>query len=263
MMQANLLMWQALTPVHSGTGQSSSGVIDLPVAREVATNYPVLPASSIKGVLRAGQDDETHRQLFGSLEAAGSLSFTDARLLCLPVRSYRGTFAYVTCALVLNRLAHDLGALGHSLTLPGRPVVPEGSAHVSGEALKQGGAVLLEDVDLTAVDCPAARATADLLAGLTGLGDELTARFAIVADDVFSFLAETAMEVTAHTRLDPHTKTVMNGALWYEESLPAGSLLSSFLLRGSSAAFTLPDWVQVGGKGSVGRGLLSVKEVRQ
>ncbi|WP_156103437.1 type III-B CRISPR module RAMP protein Cmr4 [Deinococcus sp. YIM 77859] len=260
MMQVDLLMWQAITPVHSGTGQSSAGVIDLPIAREVATGFPILPASSLKGVLRGGREDEEARQLFGSLEAAGKLTFTDARLLCLPVRSYRGTFAYASCPLVLGRLVRDLAALGHPLSLPEVPAVQEGTAQVAGGTLVQGEQVLLEDLDLTAQETEGARAWAQTLAGLSGLGEELTERFALLHDDEFGFLTETATEVTAHIRLEPDTKTVASGALWYEEALPAASLLTSFLLR-REAAFTPPPTLQVGGKGSVGRGLLSVRAV--
>lgn len=285
MMNAELLMWQALTPVHSGTGQSSAGVIDLPIAREVATGFPILPASSIKGVLRDGdglrrgeQDTITEKdRLFGYADKktgnkdengrderesrAAPLTFTDARLLCLPVRSYRGTFAYVTCPLVLSRLARDLEALGHPLTLPEVPEVEEGTALVTGNTLTHGGQVLLEDLDLAAQETGAARAWAEALALLSGLGDELTGRFALLSDDEFTFLAETATEVTAHIRLEAETKTVQGSALWYEEALPAASLLTSFLLAPQGADYAPPGTLQVGGKGSVGRGLLSVRAV--
>ena len=258
---AELLMWQALTPVHSGTGQSSAGVIDLPIAREAATGWPMLPGSSIKGVLRQGREDDEAQRLFGSLDAAGRLTFTDARLLCLPVRSYRGTFAYVTCPLVLSRLRRDLAALGHPLALPEVPEVAENTAQVTGDTLVHGGQVLLEDLDLQAEETASARAWAEALAELSGLGEELRERFALLSDDEFGFLAETATEVTAHIRLDAETKTVAGGALWYEEALPAASLLTSFLLRPQDVTFAPPPSLQLGGKGSVGRGLLSVRAV--
>ncbi|TDE86738.1 type III-B CRISPR module RAMP protein Cmr4 [Deinococcus sp. S9] len=283
-MNAELLMWQALTPVHSGTGQSSAGVIDLPIAREGATGFPMLPGSSIKGVLRAWEDpseqDPAERErrkdaLFGYADKriqdasgketresrAGRLTFTDARLLCLPVRSYRGTFAYVTCPLVLSRLRRDLAALGHPLALPEVPEVKENTAQVAGDTLMHGGQVLLEDLDLQAEETASARAWAEALAELSGLGDELRERFALLSDDEFGFLAETATEVTAHIRLDAETKTVAGGALWYEEALPAASLLTSFLLRPQDVTFAPPSSLQLGGKGSVGRGLLSVRAV--
>ncbi|KEF33970.1 CRISPR-associated protein Cmr4 [Deinococcus sp. RL] len=260
-MNAELWMWQALTPVHSGTGQSSAGVIDLPIAREAATGWPMLPGSSIKGVLRQGREDEEANRLFGSLDAAGRLTFTDARLLCLPVRSYRGTFAYATCPLILSRLRRDLAALGHPLALPEVPEVKENTAQVTGETLVHGSQVLLEDLDLEAEATAPARAWAGALADLGGLGDELRERFVLLSDDEFGFLAETATEVTAHIRLDAETKTVQAGALWYEEALPAASLLTSFVLRPQDVTFAPPPSLQLGGKGSVGRGLLSVRAV--
>ncbi len=42
----------AETSIHPGAGQSS-GFVDLPVAREAATDYPVIVGSSLKGALLA------------------------------------------------------------------------------------------------------------------------------------------------------------------------------------------------------------------
>lgn len=41
----------AETSLHPGTGQVS-GTVDLPVAREKTTNYPVIVGSSLKGALK-------------------------------------------------------------------------------------------------------------------------------------------------------------------------------------------------------------------
>ena len=53
------------------------------------------------------------RQVFGpetedSAKFAGALSCTDARLLALPVRSFRGVFAYVTSPLLLTLAARGV-----------------------------------------------------------------------------------------------------------------------------------------------------------
>lgn len=262
--KATLVVWHALTPVHSGTGQGGTGIIDLPIAREAATNFPMLPASSIKGVLRNGDYSEAATENFGSLEAAGKLTFTDARLLALPVRSYKGTFAYVTCPLVIRRLARDVQALGLGLELPKLPeqLDPE-KTHLASKMLvhEDKVQVLFEDIDLTAVQCPTARELAQTLAQWTGIA-EVGSRLAVVSDDVFAYFSETATEVSAHNALDHLTKTVKKdvGALWYEETLPAESLLSSFVIGGAWPAEK--EVLQVGGKGTVGRGLLHVREVK-
>src|SRR5436190_24016746 len=115
-MNAKLTFIHALSPLHAGTGQGV-GVIDLPIAREKATNIPYLPGSSVKGSLRDEfnpvlSDDEAlsrqkvtlQNQIFGPEDAsyAGAIQFTDQTLLCLPVRSLAGTFAYVTSPYILK-----------------------------------------------------------------------------------------------------------------------------------------------------------------
>ena len=49
-MHAAMLGLLAETPIHPGAGRGM-GVVDLPVAREAATDYPVLVGSSLKGAL--------------------------------------------------------------------------------------------------------------------------------------------------------------------------------------------------------------------
>jgi len=48
---ARLFFLQTLSPLHVGVGEGT-GHINLPTAREVTTQYPYVPGSSIKGVLR-------------------------------------------------------------------------------------------------------------------------------------------------------------------------------------------------------------------
>ena len=55
-MKSAMLGLLAETPIHPGAGRGM-GVVDLPVAREAATDYPVLVGSSLKGALK-GQDGE-------------------------------------------------------------------------------------------------------------------------------------------------------------------------------------------------------------
>src|SRR3990172_983710 len=112
-MQAKLLLIHALSPLHAGTGQGV-GVIDLPIAREKATQIPFLPGSTLKGVFRDACTDPTLRtNVFGPDSGnpdqhAGAVAFTDARLLLLPVRSLMGVFAWVTSPLLLRRLSRDV-----------------------------------------------------------------------------------------------------------------------------------------------------------
>lgn len=142
----------ALTPLHVGSGQGV-GFIDLPVMREKVTDWPVVPGSAVKGVCRdqAETNQAETRQLikaaFGprpeeqgerSDDNSGSLVFTDARLVCLPVRSLLGTFAWVTSPLALQRLLRDLEAAGLAEGLPKDFAVATEQVHIprNGSALK-------------------------------------------------------------------------------------------------------------------------------
>jgi CRISPR-associated protein Cmr4 len=265
----------ALSPLHAGTGQAL-GVIDLPVARLKGTGIPYLPGSSIKGVLRdaagagasdafgsePGEADETKQH-------AGALAIGDARLLLLPVRSLRGTFAWVTSPLLLRLAARDM-------QITGVPALSHGTIAVSdGTALTHSGKVFLEEIDFTVTGTPVTALAKSLAAALFGVdpaadGDrkDFQARFAVVDDESMTYLMETATQVDAHNRIDKDTGVVAEGQLWYEESLPAESVLvgvvaaSDSRVKGSAKKdhellddhFKSSRFLQFGGKGTVGRG---------
>ncbi|HLI49723.1 MAG TPA: type III-B CRISPR module RAMP protein Cmr4 [Chthonomonas sp.] len=277
-MTAWALFLHALTPLHSGTGQAV-GVIDLPIAREKATGWPVLPASGIKGVFRdeAAQlvDESTVDKLFGKPNkngedgSAGLLCFGDQRLLCLAVRSFYGTFAYVTSPLVLSRLKRDLSVAGLDL-LPSleKPLNTNGSALIptkSEIADKEKQKLYFEDIDIEGKASGDAENVAQELAGLLFPGQEslFTERFAVVPDDIFTFLCETATEVTARVKLQDDTKTVQSGGLWYEEAVPAESIFCGIVMwtgkeddaKEAEGVLSKITKIQVGGKASVGRGI--------
>lgn len=257
-MQAKLIFWQALTPVHPGTGQDSSSVIDLPVAREAATGFPVIPASSLKGVLRDGREDQEANKVFGSLENAAELTLTDARVLFLPVRSYAGTFAFITCPLVLERLNRDLKALGLFGLQSPFPTPEQNTALLpQNSQIVHNNQVILEDIDLTARPDAANNLAEEL--GRLVFGDEASyfqSRFALVSNDVFSYFCEMGMEIIARVKLDSDSKTVVRGGLWYEEAIPAETVFSSFAIGTSGFEELNRPYLQLGGQASVGRGLL-------
>jgi len=285
----------ALTPVHVGVGLGS-GFIDLPVMREKITGWPLIPGSAVKGV-RADQfaslnpkpanHEEIRVAAFGQADESsyddqansGALVFTDARLVCLPVRSYYGTFAWLTSPLALKRLKRD--ADGASLALAdgpdatvdeGNALVPQGAASALVEkTLKSAGKIYLEDLDLTPAESPEAATWADRIACQIFSGDsawqaEFRKRFVIVPDNTFNFFCETGCEVNARVRIDSDKKTVARGALWYEESLPAESILSGLVwcdrvFHSTVTADVLVNTLcthdlalQIGGKATVGKG---------
>jgi CRISPR-associated protein Cmr4 len=267
MMKSTLTFIHALSPLHAGTGQGV-GVIDLPIAREKATNLPYLPGSTLKGSLRDElRDDELRDKIFGPDKPdndsaySGSVVFTDQKLLCLPVRSLLGTFAWVTSPYILERFKRDCGS--------NEPVrKPNSSSCIvsSTSAIKYSDTkVILEDLDLTVQNVANAYDWAGLIAKKIFPNKEtwqtyFNERFCIVSDDVMNFLAETATEVIARNKLDDDTKTTVKGALWYEESLPTETILSGLLLevKGnhiSDIVKIAKNPIQLGGSMTIGRGL--------
>lgn len=288
-MQARLYFLHALSPLHAGTGQGV-GVIDLPIAREKATNIPIVPGSSLKGVLRDGCAEPTLRKkVFGpeaesADEHASSIQITDAHLLLLPVRSLAGTFAWVTSPFLLHRLARDAEDAASANLIKNVPSVtfaPDGNAIncfvttkseivLNVDNRKQ---VFLEDLDFDAQ----VNADLDTLAAVLGKtiwpnSDPhhaawramLTNRLCLLPDDALSFLLETATEITARIKLQEATKTVTKGGLWYEEALPAETVLHGLAVADEVKAsyaevfetltMLTAHTIQVGGNATVGRG---------
>lgn len=291
-LKARRIYLHALTPLHSGTGQAAD-IVDLPIAREKATNWPVVPASSLKGVLADNyqrkqseespeKGKEAREKLFGKPDQAGPVSFTDLRILCLPVRSFYGTFAWVSSPLVLNRDRRDAGAIGASmLTEQDYPDIEtvrgEGdsrqTAHVpegSKLAVLQDGRnrVFLEDLDFDAETPPEIRDIASKIAEEAGIDrNTFIQRFAVVSNAVFDFLCETATEVVARIALKEETKTVRTGGLWYEEAVPAEAIFTGWAVQtrpDASGVDSLPaeQTLQIGGNATVGRGLCRLVVVK-
>jgi CRISPR-associated protein Cmr4 len=287
-MNARLLFVHALSPIHCGTGQAIGG-IDLPIAREKPTNIPLVPGSTIKGTLRArGKPDVTHAKVFGpdtehASDHAGSVAFSDANLVFLPVRSVCGTFAWVSSPYMLRRLVRDATEAGvadlTSAAIPRPAGVDE--ACVTGDRLRAGKKIVFEDLDFEPRTDPSVAAIAKGVAAHV-FADEtdrafFEARACVVHDDVMSVLLRTGMEVITRIRLDPEKKTVAPGALWTEEALPIESILAGVVVatpvaskRGENApdAETLLGYVerlagpmQIGGNASIGRGLCTFKVV--
>lgn len=235
----------AVSPLHVGSGRGV-GYIDLPVVREKTTNWPLVPGTAVKGVVSSynnasgteGRKDRMNRIAFGVADDnglgegsnAGALVFTDARLLCLPVRSFYGTFAWCTCPLALARFMQDLSVSSKV----GEPAVPRiGSVQKaflpSGSDIIQSGKVFIEDLDIEAFENNQASEWAGFIAKRVFSDDTwqdiFKKHFVILSDDAFNFLCQTGTEVSARIKIDSDKGTAYDGALWYEESLPAETIL--------------------------------------
>ena len=236
MPNAILLGLIAETPIHYGA-ETGGGAIDLPVAREAATRYPVIAGSAFKGSMKDMLGGES--VFTGKADAAGHLIFSDIRLLLLPVRSLAASYAWVTCPLLLERLQRDssrAAPTGGNAAVTGFtiPVVTDGyyvSANVGLPDLLQ-----LEERQFTksANNATAVANLENLIANLQNVIAHDTAKnrvktqMVILSDNDFAWFAEFALPVNAHNQLNANNKTSEN--LWYEETLPPDTVMYALVL---------------------------------
>ncbi|MCX7721936.1 MAG: type III-B CRISPR module RAMP protein Cmr4 [Verrucomicrobiae bacterium] len=254
--KSKILLLFTRTPLHVGAG-ASVGAIDQPIIRERHTGFPVIPATSLKGtfadewnertkVMRKRGDGEEEqveviqrsaegKWLFGETDAnnaaAGALIFTEARLLAFPVRSAKGSFAWITCPLILRRAARD----GVITQLPSlRTLSDDQAIYKTKGPIDLDGKVVLEEYTFTnagTIPEGLGEAFAKFLDNGNGPADpvweEVASRLVILSDGMMSFFAQNACEVTQRVRIDDETGTVATGALFNQENVPSETLFYS------------------------------------
>lgn len=299
------------TPLHVGAG-ASVGAIDQPIIRERHTSFPIIPGSSLKGVLadlwhadtfandkgRAIRDPAKDiTWLFGSDDdkaaSAGAVSFGEARLLAFPIRSARGSFAWITSPLLLARAASD-GVAGFAADIAKSAATSLEGKNADSLALFAASSpiavplangapkprLVLEDYTFThAGEVPGALVTA--LQGL--LPDEplfqrLPQHLVTVSDGMMSFFARTACEIAQHVRINDATGTADDGGLFNQENVPAETLFYAVIHAspGRSAAHRQKtpeaalkalseriaaqrETIQIGGDGTTGLGYCTAR----
>lgn len=266
-METAMLGFLAESPIHPGAGRGM-GIVDLPVAREASTDYPVLVGSSLKGALRdkaetvskAQADKIDSDRRFGEQDRAGDLLVSDGRLLLLPVRSLTASFRWVTCPHLIERYGRDLARAG----LPTQPAVPQVER---GCVLSAGsGSLFLEERQFRIDGAPAA-GLAEAAAALI-LHEEtqrrLDSQIAVLHDDDFAWFVRYGLSIQARNVLQDGTKKSKN--LWYEETLPPDTVMYSLVMGRSREALHALDalfpendpYLQTGGNETVGQGWFAV-----
>lgn len=291
---SKLISLQALTFLHPGTGQNT-GVVDLPIQREVHTEFPIYAASGFKGSLRDKAEQkwastknakEKINCLFGADATseeltAGSFSITDARILAFPVRSLQKVFMWVTCPMVLERLTRDCSISKVEgivdLKTITKITVEKGEALSTSKANLQSPLILEElafDIDNTEQASNIAKLIKSLTNNDSGFDEN---RLIILNDDDFKYLVKYATQVSARIKLnEDKTTTGKGGNLWYEETLPPETLLYGIALfhkprnpmeqmnnvhevANSFQEIISDSFIQIGGNETIGQGWCSIK----
>lgn len=235
-MQTKVLYLFTRTPLHVGAGPSV-GAIDQPVQRERHTGHPIIPGSSIKGVLRDaatrrssdeteiddafGPEDSTSKQS-EKITRAGNLSFSEARVLAFPVRSAKGAFAFITCPFLLNHFKRLTG----NADLPDLSDIADQCCLASdGVTFADKKAVVLEEYRFAHQgNVPAAWADALQSVITDPVWRTVTKRLVVLSDGDFAHFVKSTTEISNHNRINAETGTVEEGALFNLECVPAETL---------------------------------------
>jgi CRISPR-associated protein Cmr4 len=291
----------AIAPMHVGSGQDL-GIVDMPIQRESHTNYPKIEGSSLKGSIREAFENEAKKEkdkndideiqihlVFGydetnaSEEAkqvfkekgqyAGAIGFSDARILLFPVKSVKGTFAWITCPYVLKRFKKDLEICGVNETFE----IPNENTITNNSKIKvDDNVVILEEYSFEVKEDEKTTKLAEFLAKETKI-DEIKEKLIVLEDDVFKDFVTQFTEVITRTKIDNSTGTVKDGALFTEEYLPAESVMYSLVMASDVFApidedkKTLktvkdvlgffkkcPNVIQIGANATIGKGVCEI-----
>lgn len=243
-----------VSPVHMGAG-TALGVIDNPIQRERHTDYPVFAGSGLKGAVRHDfwaqaktmadekAADDTVKRIFGpepgegGSDYAGAISFSDAQLVCFPVRSMRQAFLYATSTTALARAVRTLNLAGRSVSWT-IPALDPGRCLVSSMDACTDGRLPLEAFEFQAQENPTVKNIADGLAGMAFplanefhfFAERMKKGLVVLNDEDFGYFVRNATVVEPHVRIDDETGTAEDGGLFYTENLPPESLLLAIVM---------------------------------
>lgn len=282
-MKIQLMGLIAETSIHPGSGQDT-GFIDLPVARESSTDYPVIVGSSFKGALRERarynewepyeKEDDDGRweteddkkkpktkadKIFGRGDGIGSLIVSDIRLIALPIRSLTGTYKWVTCPHLIERFIRDAKRAGIVEEFTKPEVKKE-------KYLGEGKSLFLEERQFESIgslDKNIIALVKKLIPHAETKG-RVEEQLVMIHDDDFAWFARYGLAVTARNILDNVTKASKN--LWYEETIPPDTIFYSLLgdrqnsnaLDQVKSLFEGNAYIQVGANETVGQGWLAI-----
>jgi len=265
------------------------GDLGLSTACEGTQRWPIVTGSAVKGALRDDQcpapeaDDHVWLRMFGSSSSktscTGAVTVGDANLLCLPVRTSCGGIVWASCPTIVNRYKSDChGVDPDGLGIP--LCVPEPSDNSAvfprNSSLAQGSIACLEDLDVVVEPDVEKQLQASVWAEwiahrafstASHLGGLFMTRFTVLPDTLFHLLVGSVTKRHVRIGVRPDGRNLQNGTLWYEENLPADSLLWGIVAVDQSRLDTLVGlgidplsqlpterYLHVGGRAAAGYG---------
>ncbi|MEZ2339579.1 type III-B CRISPR module RAMP protein Cmr4 [Microcoleus sp.] len=238
-MNSYLTYLYLLTPLHTG-GSADEGNL-MGIAREVHTEFPYLPSSSLRGKIRSQLEANYQAEaniLFGNkIEGAqqpteGAVWFADASLLLFPIASFSHQFLWITCPLWLSRWNRwlqneQLEPLIQNWRMLLNNPAPNGKKAIcslTGQEIYLQGAILKSrDIEPIAKNA-ACWAEFDKLPngdGILNLKDKLI----VMSDADCGTFVEIGLQREVRIALEPGKKTAAEGSFRSEEAIPSEAVL--------------------------------------
>lgn len=227
MSDSRLLILKAMTPIHVGASEGS-GIADMPIQREVATNIPKIESSAFKGALKDYYSEGENELLFSKSEIGGQLSFTDLKLLFFPIKSSKNIFSLISCPYVLDRFLED--TLSYNVKIKELDNMIFDYENVD-DKLALATDVLEDNIYLGKCIFKTQKIECDkLFENFRGYNDMLK-RVVIVSNKNFKDFVSYYTDVAIRNRIDKETGTSKNSALFTQEYLPDESIFYGIVNR--------------------------------
>ena len=221
-----------LTPLHTGASSQAGNILG--IAREAQTNLPYLPASSIRGKLRAlmhQQNEDNTGELFGKElvegqnPTEGQIWFADATLLFFPIASFSHQYLWITCPLWLKRWYrwHNDDKLAALIEKTQQLHAKDALTDISDSNIYLQGAVLQQsNIEPLGLDD-----TLFANFGFNGqsLLDNPKQQLVIISDENCGALLETGLQQEVRIKLKTGEKVVDGGSFRSEQALPSETIL--------------------------------------
>jgi CRISPR-associated protein Cmr4 len=239
-----------LTPLHTG-GSANEGNL-MGIAREVHTEFPYMPASSVRGKIRAAIEQK-HRdaddplkqavQTFfgqkiegGSQPTEGEVWFADATLLFFPIASLSHHLIWITCPLWLERWSRWLGKDSQTIQklsntcrtrLSGSEEKNSKSAITAfkAEPLYLQTALLKPDDMDSSVKLDDLQKQIKTVLGEGQIVNQLGKKLIVLNDQDCIALVETGLQREVKVALKENEKVVNGGSFRSEEAIPPETIM--------------------------------------
>lgn len=284
-----------LTPLHTG-GSADEGNL-MGIAREVHTEFPYLPASSLRGKIRSAlepsnpQSEEEKAlakevsQFFGQKikdgqqPTEGEVWFAEATLLFFPIASLSHHLVWITCPLWLERWNRWLqkSPLTQLIQNCREQITEARPALVSftPEPLYLQTAILQQNAlgQLNTNDSNSLSQSLQNLTTANNMIGQLLKKLVIVDDEDCIALVETGLQREVRVALNEGEKTVKGGSFRSEEAIPPETVLffpwgmkpvkqteNTQNIRAKTSEL-LKNKLQFGGLEGLGRGWCDLKTI--